>query len=569
MSSLVANDIEGKVMDHLGLVAVNIKELGIIEKVNAILPLAPSKGVKVTMGQRVAAMILNGLGFMDDRLYLFPKFLENKPIDRLIGKDVKAEHFTDDALGRCLDSISEYGATKFFTEISFAIGVEKNLIGKTMRGDTTTLLVYGDYPEEENLSEDQTTGPTEGQSSLAKDQPRPKNGHSKVNRSDLKQMVLHLATTGSAGFPAWMEAHSGNASDKKTLIEAAQRIEEFRKKLDIPHDFLYVGDSAMYNNAVKQDGDMKWLSRVPENIKEAKKIVELPDDKLEWIELSNGYRMQCFDSQYGGVAQRWVLIHSKQAFDREIQTLEKNIFKEKEKAEKVLWHLGNEVFSCENDARKAIAKVEKFKYHQASYEVKAIMKHPKPGRPQKNSAPQKQGVKIESRLSIDENKVELARRSKGRFILGTNELDKSQLPDRELLKTYKEQSSTEGGFQFIKDRAFEVDSIFLKKPSRIEALMTIMCLCLMVYGYAQYQLRKILSEKEETLTSQSGKETQTPRMKWIFRLFHGVHVVKIRMGNMTQEFVINLSLELKRILSILGERAMEIYSFRPQSADTG
>jgi hypothetical protein len=29
-------------------------------------------GAKVSMGERVAAMILNGLGFMDSRLYLFP-----------------------------------------------------------------------------------------------------------------------------------------------------------------------------------------------------------------------------------------------------------------------------------------------------------------------------------------------------------------------------------------------------------------------------------------------------------------------------------------------------------------
>jgi len=29
-------------------------------------------------------------------------------------------------------------------------------------------------------------------------------------------MVLNLATTGAAGFPIWMESHSGNASDKNS-----------------------------------------------------------------------------------------------------------------------------------------------------------------------------------------------------------------------------------------------------------------------------------------------------------------------------------------------------------------
>ena len=182
MIPFTSKQVRGKVLDHLGLVAATIKDLGLVEKIDALLPLDKNKGSKITMGQRSAAMILNGLGFMDDRLYMFKNFLENKPVDRLFGKGVKASHFNDDALGRCLDTIAKYGVTKFFTEVSFSIGQEKKLIGPTMRGDTTTLAVYGDYPEER---EPQETA-------------RPARGHSKIKRGDLKQMVLHLATTGSA-----------------------------------------------------------------------------------------------------------------------------------------------------------------------------------------------------------------------------------------------------------------------------------------------------------------------------------------------------------------------------------
>lgn len=147
--ALTSENITGKVLDHLGLVASTIDELGLTEKIDSRLPLNMNKGVKISMGDRVKAMILNGLGFMDDRLYLFEKFLDNKPVDRLFRKNILAEDFNDDALGRCLDAISDYGTTKFFTEISFAIGVEQNLIGNTLRGDTTTLLVYGEYQEKQ------------------------------------------------------------------------------------------------------------------------------------------------------------------------------------------------------------------------------------------------------------------------------------------------------------------------------------------------------------------------------------------------------------------------------------
>ena len=63
-----------QVLDHLGLVASVIKDIGLISKIDERIPVSKEKGAKLTIGQRVAAMILNGLGFMDDRLYVFPGF---------------------------------------------------------------------------------------------------------------------------------------------------------------------------------------------------------------------------------------------------------------------------------------------------------------------------------------------------------------------------------------------------------------------------------------------------------------------------------------------------------------
>lgn len=403
MNQLTDEQVKGKVLDHLGLVAATIEDLGLTKKIDTLLPLEQNKGSKVTMGQRAAAMILNGLGFMDERLYMFEKFLDNKPVDKLFGEKVEANHFNDDALGRCLDTIADYGVTKFFTEVSFAIGREQNLIGRTMRGDTTTLLVYGDYPEdrEPNI------------------EARPKRGHSKAKRGDLKQMVLHLATTGSSGFPIWMETHAGNASDKKTLIEAAKRMQAFKEQLHLD-EFIYVGDSAFYSGAVKDGANMKWLSRVPENIKEAKELIQT-DKKLNWTELPNGYRIHPFESHYGKVKQRWILVYSKQAFEREIKTLEKQIEKEKAKASKELWHLSHEEFQCGADAKKATLRI-KLKYHKTFYEIEEIKKHTSKGRPKKD-APYTKIFKITYTLEKDENKITYAKRSKGRFILATNELD--------------------------------------------------------------------------------------------------------------------------------------------------
>jgi transposase len=295
MNSYSEDEISGKVIDHLGLISATIEKLGLIKKIDQALRVSLDKGAKVTMGQRVAAMILNGLGFIDDRLYLFPEFLANKPIDRLLGEGLVAEDFNDDVLGRALDKIYDYGTTKLFTEIAFAVGIEHRLLGRSAHFDTSTLWVYGEYVEEES---------TEAAAMKTKKPIKINHGYSKDHRPDLKQMVINLATTGASGFPIWMETHNGNASDKKILLSGAKRMKAFCNGLKEAPSFLYVGDSALYENCVKDAEGMKWLSRVPEGMGEAKALIRKPDEVFTWSDEGNGYRMAVRESNYGGVKQR-------------------------------------------------------------------------------------------------------------------------------------------------------------------------------------------------------------------------------------------------------------------------
>ena len=118
-------------LGHLGLVADKIDDLHIIDLIDNRLPVSEAHGAKISHGERVAAMIMNGLGFIDNRLYLFPEFLSDKPLDRLFNRPMQAKWFNDDATGRCLDAISTYGTTKLFTELSLTIGQARGLLGKS------------------------------------------------------------------------------------------------------------------------------------------------------------------------------------------------------------------------------------------------------------------------------------------------------------------------------------------------------------------------------------------------------------------------------------------------------
>lgn len=215
-NALSTDNLSTVLIDHLGLVADQIDQLHLVELIDQRLPIE-GNGSKVSMGERVSAMILNGLGFVDSRLYMFPDFLKKRPISRLFGKQMEASWFNDDTLGRCLDAIAQYGITKLFTEVSFSIAREKNLFGKSVHFDTTSLQLEGAYATDEKSTDQQAV--------------KPAHGYSKSHRDDLKQMVLNLATTGKSNFPIWMEPHSGNASDKKILPVAIVRMNDLCQQL--------------------------------------------------------------------------------------------------------------------------------------------------------------------------------------------------------------------------------------------------------------------------------------------------------------------------------------------------
>jgi transposase len=297
-----------------------------------------------------------------------------------------------------------------------------------------------------------------------------------------------------------------------------------------------------------------------EQHKVAKELVQHPDESYAWCDLKDGYKICVTENQYRGVHQRWTIVFSEQAYQREIKTLNKQLQAFQVKIEKDLWHLGNRVFQCEKDAQAALKIVTKnLKFHKVCTTIEPVLQHQSKGRPGKEMKPSIVGYRVKGILEEDDQKIALIKNTKGRFILATNQIDRRALPDTEILTEYKGQSKTESGFKFLKDGAFSVSSVFLKKPERIVALMMVMTLCLMVYAIAQYELRVALATAQDTIPNQLKKETAKPSMKWVYRLFYGVQVITLCLSDVNQEIVINLKAVQKKIIRYFGPRAMEIY----------
>jgi transposase len=79
-------------------------ELGIADVIDQATQHNPETRL-VTVGHAVKAMVLNGLGFVNQQLYLVPMFFHHKPTHRLMAPGIEATHLNEETGGRALDTL--------------------------------------------------------------------------------------------------------------------------------------------------------------------------------------------------------------------------------------------------------------------------------------------------------------------------------------------------------------------------------------------------------------------------------------------------------------------------------
>ena len=89
-----------------------IDEIGIEEIINRRLGKQSSE--KISAGRVLKTIIINALGLVSAPLYLFSRFFEEKAIEHLIGKGVKASDLNDEKLGRVMDKLYAAGIGEIF-----------------------------------------------------------------------------------------------------------------------------------------------------------------------------------------------------------------------------------------------------------------------------------------------------------------------------------------------------------------------------------------------------------------------------------------------------------------------
>ena len=120
------------------------------------------------------------------------------------------------------------------------------------------------------------------------------------------------------------------------------------------------------------------------------------------------------------------------------------------------------------------------------------------------------------------------RQEAGCFVLLTNVPTVGEMAHRagEVLRAYKEQHGVEQNFAFLKDPII-VNSLFLKKPERIEALGLVLLLALLLWRLVERALRIHVETTGSLLTGWDKKATQKPTAFMLMTKFAAVIIVKV------------------------------------------
>jgi transposase len=509
---------------HLPRAAAYCRRLGIVDVVNDIV----SSQMELQPGVVVQAMVLDTLSGRSP-LYRLKDFLADRDVELLVGEDLPANAFSDINVGRSLDAIFEAGPSKIVTALGVRATGTFALDTSTPSYDTTSTSLWGDYRECEALSPPPGCVITWG--------------HSKDHRPDLKQFMTELLCV-DRGVPIFGRTLDGNSSDKTSNNVVLSRISSIMAKHGLgPGAFVYVADSAMVTESnLEALGANLFVSRLPANYRECERAICVAVDSNAWTEigrlsetLTRGNR-PC--AQYKAFettvtlhekTYRAVVVHSSSHDKRRQKRYDKLVLRSQKSIKDALKKIPA-VYACEPDARRAAVQAEKLsdRLHnvRASICPEQVRRR---GRPSNNNpAPTRTRYRLVWDVHEDVDEVARMRELAGCFVLLSNVPTEGEgaMDGAGLLRTYKGQYGVESDFAFLKDPLI-VNDIFLKTPSRIDALGMVLIIALMVWRLMERSMRTYVKNTGTLLPGWAGRTTDKPTSFMMTTVMAGIMVTRI------------------------------------------
>lgn len=509
------------------IVATFLDRLGFVSFINSVVTW-DQKQWRVSPGNLAKALIITPFLCIGARIPLYSIHENYQSVDMslLFEDHVKPEWLTRDAFASLLDRIYDAGCENIFTQIALKVyDIFKIPFDAIFHGDTSTFVLYGAYADSDPDNDEEAV---------------PAYGHSKDGKPNLKQVVLGMVTD-KLGIPLLVTVRSGNQNDSKWNRAIIDSLSDLLKTAT--SKVTYIADSKLTTapNILKliRKG-FSFVSVCPANFEKklAQRCIQTAYQKNEWCNIGT-YReprtirlveyevQECQESVCGTICRLLVFRSTKTKNDA-VKALEKE---KNEVLELVKASISKE-FSCEADALKEIVALEKNLKNRiwtvaCSLVTKDVELEKRPvGRPPKNAKPVPKTTvwMIDSGdLIVRQERYDLMRWKHESFVLITN-VTEDHTSAIEILRLYKEQKTVEDNFSVLKRPAM-VDTLFLKTPKRIVALITLLSFALLIQVIIRVLVQRNLDVMDEKPgIDHNGKPLARIGLKKIMR-FLGYYTV--------------------------------------------
>lgn len=193
--------------------------------------------------------------------------------------------------------------------------------------------------------------------------------------------------------------------------------------------------------------------------------------------------------------------------------------------------------------------VSKLKFHDIEFYINEN-KIRRPGKPSKN--PENDIARIEYQLSseitLDDKKKKDFIRQQCTFVLASNDLS---ISGEKMLSEYKTQSQVEKRFRNLKSPKY-MNSLFLKNPQRVEALVYLLLITLMILTIAEKVVRNGLKETDDLVIGIDRRKLKQPTLDTISQIINRVRVVTYKNEGKTYRQIRKLDDSCQKIIDFLG-----------------
>jgi transposase len=520
----IPSAIEVYPVHHLPIIKAYADHLGLVGLINHYVPTE----MDVDAGTVVLGLVLDTLSGRSP-LYRLEEFFAHQDTALLLGQALSPHAFTDDTVGRVLDRLYDFGTMRLFTACAVRAAARFGLERRYVHFDTTSRSVWGDY----EFAEEQ-------------DVPfRVTYGYSKDKRPDLKQFVLSTLCVDRA-VPIWGKPEDGNASDKTLNTTLLAEIAQLLARHGVQRGaYIYIADAALVTEEnLAALGETLFITRLPATYSECARVIAEAVSHNRWEEV--GVLAQTKPTKHRpaavykvaenvvtlyGKSYRAVVVHSSTQEPRRQKHLARELQASYATLEAAVHEAAKQEYFCRADAEAAAGKLRALPsaYHQIEVVVEERPQYG-PGRPSQKRPRVVKALRYGLQVTLHERAEVIARKrhEAACFVLLTNVPTTGEMAHsaKEVLWAYKTQHGVEQNFAFLKDPLI-VNSLFLKKPERIEALGLVLLLALLLWRLVERALRVHVETTGSALTGWDKKETQKPTAFMMMTKFAAVMVVKV------------------------------------------